>query len=298
MVRTLFGVETTTPPARPGPVDPLAGRDRANDPGTNLTIFKVHFGLLTLKAYTKGEHVLRFEAIVHNTRQLRTGRALDKFAAHRRPTDRHGRAVHHHARLRRHRVPARRHPRPATRNPPRSAPSASAASTLNKPRIRAALAAVTRVGAAPEWIHRRRLRRPGQRARPATATTPPAKPPTICASSAANTSSNKPGKSRRYHVAYPKPPAPSRALLTLRDHVIAPILAGVRSPESAANPTPGHPIDRDYETLRIDMRTLFTRPRHQQHQRHRRIDNNLSIRSPQASSGEATARRLGRTADR
>jgi hypothetical protein len=34
---------------------------------------------LTLKAYTKGEHVLRFEAIVHNTRQLGCGRVLDHF---------------------------------------------------------------------------------------------------------------------------------------------------------------------------------------------------------------------------
>jgi len=36
-------------------------------PSYDLTIFKLHFGKLTLKAYTKGEHVLRFEAIAHNT---------------------------------------------------------------------------------------------------------------------------------------------------------------------------------------------------------------------------------------
>ena len=48
-------------------------------PRWDLTIFKVHFGLLTLKAYSKGEHVLRFEAVVHNTRQLGTGRVLDRF---------------------------------------------------------------------------------------------------------------------------------------------------------------------------------------------------------------------------
>ena len=29
-------------------------------PRWNLTIFKVHFGQLTLKAYTKGERVLRW----------------------------------------------------------------------------------------------------------------------------------------------------------------------------------------------------------------------------------------------
>jgi len=49
-------------------------------PQWNLTIFKVRFGLLTLKAYTKGERVLRFEAIMHNTKQLGCGRTLDRFA--------------------------------------------------------------------------------------------------------------------------------------------------------------------------------------------------------------------------
>lgn len=48
-------------------------------PNYSLTIFKLHFGLLTLKAYTKGEHVLRFEAIVHNTKELGCGRLLDRF---------------------------------------------------------------------------------------------------------------------------------------------------------------------------------------------------------------------------
>lgn len=48
-------------------------------PSYDLTIFKLHFGKLTLKAYTKGEHVLRFEAIAHNTKELRCGRLLDRF---------------------------------------------------------------------------------------------------------------------------------------------------------------------------------------------------------------------------
>ena len=50
-------------------------------PQWNLTIFKIHFGLLTVKAYSKGERVRRFEATVHNTKTLRTGRALAKFGA-------------------------------------------------------------------------------------------------------------------------------------------------------------------------------------------------------------------------
>jgi len=34
---------------------------------------------LTLKAHSKGEHLLRFEAIAHNTRQLACGRVPGKF---------------------------------------------------------------------------------------------------------------------------------------------------------------------------------------------------------------------------
>ena len=45
----------------------------------NLTVFKIHFGGLTFKAYTKGERTLRFEAIVHNARTLKCGRVLEKF---------------------------------------------------------------------------------------------------------------------------------------------------------------------------------------------------------------------------
>lgn len=48
-------------------------------PVYSLTVFKLHFGKLTLKGYTKGERVLRFEAIAHNTKELGCGRVLAKF---------------------------------------------------------------------------------------------------------------------------------------------------------------------------------------------------------------------------
>jgi len=48
-------------------------------PEYNLTIFKLHFGKLTLKLYTKGERVLRSEAIAHNTQALHCGRSLPRF---------------------------------------------------------------------------------------------------------------------------------------------------------------------------------------------------------------------------
>jgi hypothetical protein len=66
----------------------------------------------------------------------------------------------------------------------------------------------------------------------------------------------KPGRSRRYHV----PPQAARtitAMLVLRQQVIAPILAGVRSPRLGRKPAHWTAVDRDYETLRINMHKLF-----------------------------------------
>ena len=48
-------------------------------PAYDLTIFKLHCGKLTLKIYTKGERVLRIEIVVHNTKELRSGRSLERF---------------------------------------------------------------------------------------------------------------------------------------------------------------------------------------------------------------------------
>jgi hypothetical protein len=56
------------------------------------------------------------------------------------------------------------------------------------------------------------------------------------------------------------PPQAARTiagLLALRDQVISPILAGVRSPRLGRKPAHWTTIDRDYETLRIGMQTLF-----------------------------------------
>jgi hypothetical protein len=46
--------------------------------GYNLTVFKVRWGNLTLKIYDKGERVLRVEVVVHNAKELKCGKVLDK----------------------------------------------------------------------------------------------------------------------------------------------------------------------------------------------------------------------------
>jgi hypothetical protein len=48
-------------------------------PTYDLTILRVHCGKLTLKIYTKGERVLRMEAMAHNVKELCCGRSLEKF---------------------------------------------------------------------------------------------------------------------------------------------------------------------------------------------------------------------------
>jgi len=48
-------------------------------PVYTLTVFKVHFGKLTVKLYSKGERVLRIEVITHNARELKCRRSVDAF---------------------------------------------------------------------------------------------------------------------------------------------------------------------------------------------------------------------------
>jgi hypothetical protein len=66
---------------------------------------------------------------------------------------------------------------------------------------------------------------------------------------------DKPGRTRRYHV-LPDAIRAVTALLTLREKVIAPLVAGVRD-DTDHTPSTCTPIDRDYQVLRAGMRTLF-----------------------------------------
>lgn len=64
-IRTLFGKKRPLQRSDGQPNFQVA----VERPTYDLTVFKVHCGLLTLKIYTKGECVLRVEAIVHNVRK-------------------------------------------------------------------------------------------------------------------------------------------------------------------------------------------------------------------------------------
>jgi len=223
-------------------------------PAYDLTIFKVHFGRLTAKAYTKGERVLRFEAIAHNTAELRCGRVLEKFP--QIVTRLAGMAARFCTALDcvdtgfitsdvLDELPA----------PSQLGATRTGGIDLNKPRTRAALSAALALSAAPRGF---------------TVAEFTAKVAAMTGQASYTTRqaaydlrklrgkhlTDKPGRSRRYYI----PPDAARtitALLTLRDQVIAPILAGLHSPRTGRKPKAWTAVDRDYEQLRIGMQTLF-----------------------------------------
>ncbi len=255
MLRTLFGAKRR--PGAGGSAD-LSPRLAAviETPRWDLTLFKVHFGRLTLKGYTKGEHVLRFEAVVHNTKQLGCGRAIERFP--QIVTRLAGMTERFCTTL--DCVTTGYLPDgtlDALPLPSRIGQTRVGGIDLNKPRIRAALAAVLALSAAPDGFtvadHAAKvqqmtgLTQTGYTIRQAAYDLRKLRGKDLVI---------KPGRSRRYQV--PPPAARTIAgLLALRDQVISPILAGVRSPRHGRKPAHWTAIDRDYETLRIGMQTLF-----------------------------------------
>jgi hypothetical protein len=222
-------------------------------PHWNLTIFKIHFGLLTVKAYTKGERVLRFEAIVHNTRTLHTGRTLEKFGAIvarlAGMVDRFTSMLDC--------VDVGFLPDGILDQLPQ--PSQIGAVRVggidtNQPRIRNAMAAVTALAIAPDGFTVADFATQVRVHTGAEYTVRQAAYD-LCKFRGQQLVV-KPGRGHRYLV----PADAARtitALISLRDHVITPVLAGIRKPVGRP-PNNYTRIDRDYDTIRAGVRTLFT----------------------------------------
>jgi hypothetical protein len=251
-LRTLFGLKDR--PHRNRKHGPPAQDIVIEKPQYGLSWFQIRFGRLQLKAYTKGEHVLRFEATVHNTKELRCRRSLENFAqiitllagmADRFATTLDCADIGFLPDGVLDELPL----------PAQTGTGTIAGVDLNKPRIRAALSAALALAPAPGGFtvaeHAAKVRtmagHDGYTTRQAAYDLRKLRGKQLI---------DKPGRTRRYHV----PPDGARtiaALLTLRDHVIAPILAGVRSPRMGRKPKIWTAVDRDYEALRIGMHTLF-----------------------------------------
>ena len=77
-LKTIFGYQRR-PRKRDARGKPPRFEAVVERPVYDLTVFKIHFGKLTAKIYSKGERVLRIEVVAHNTRDLRCRRSIEYF---------------------------------------------------------------------------------------------------------------------------------------------------------------------------------------------------------------------------
>jgi hypothetical protein len=226
-------------------------------PDYDTTIFKVHYGKMTLKIYSKGEHVLRIEVIVHNMKAYRWGRSLPAFpeivGRLKGILERFLDAVGC--------INACFVSDEALENLPQPAhigQTKVGGIDLNKPRMRRVAEAVLALSAAPAGFTASELA--GQ-IHSVTGMLPSEYGARRAAYDIkklrAKGMVRKIGKSRRYE------PVPDglrslTALVVLREKIIRPLLAASSRPEPSGKPAHPTPIDHHYESLRAGMRCLFT----------------------------------------
>jgi hypothetical protein len=77
-IKTILG-DKGRPKYRPRNMKAAEWEVAVERPTYDLTVFKLHCDKLVLKIYSKGERVLRIEAVAHNIRAFNCGRLLDNF---------------------------------------------------------------------------------------------------------------------------------------------------------------------------------------------------------------------------
>jgi hypothetical protein len=246
---TLFGAKRrpykhkTTPGAAPRLQRTL------ERPTHDLTVFKLHFGKLTLKLYDKGERVLRVEAIAHNVKALKHGSVLAKFPA--LVADLQGMAIRFLD------VLQAAHPATLDRDsindlarPSQVGTARLAGLDLRRPRMQAVVRALLALGAAPHGFGIQELAQTVQ-------TQTGWSPETYTLRHAAYDLKKlrgkevvtRVGRSRRYQPYLPKYSTVCAALL-LHEQVFTPVLSSLSHPTAPACPCTKHPIDQQYAALR------------------------------------------------
>ena len=254
-VKTIFG-DKKRPHRETRRKNPTRWGVVVEKPDYDTTIFKVHYGKMTLKIYSKGEHVLRIEAILHNAKAYRWGHSLPRFpeivvrlkAILERFLDALGCINACFV---------------SDETLENLAQSAKIGQTkvggidLNKPRMRLAAQAVLALSASPQGFTSSHLAH--------HANSSVGKPESEYGARRAAYDIKKLrakgmvrriGKSRRYEV-IPEGLRSLTALLVLREKIIRPLLAASRQPELQTRPANPLPADHHYENLRVGMRDLF-----------------------------------------
>ena len=225
-------------------------------PAYDLIIFKVHYGKMTLKIYTKGERVLRIEVIVHNTKEYRWGRSLPCFPEIMLAfgTFWNDSSMRWVAWMRASSADETLEQLP---QPAEVGRTKVGGIDLNQTRMRHVAEAVLALSTSPAGFTASELAREGP--------CPEWRPESEYGARRAaydikklrgKGMMQKIGKSRRYEP-LPARSAALTALLVLREKVIRPLLAATKRPEPQSklmNPTT---IDHYYEALRTDMQNLF-----------------------------------------
>ena len=225
-------------------------------PAYDLTIFKLHFGKLTLKVYTKGERVLRFEAIVHNTKELRCGRLLERFPQIiARLQQILEQFLNNLYCMDASFISGETLDQLAT--PSQVGKTRIGGMDVNKPRTRAVLSAVLALACSPDGFTTGQLANTVRSMLPATDSSyDPRRAAYDLRKLRGKELVSKVPDSRRYFI----PQQAVRtiaALVILREKILRPILAGVGKPKMGRKPKNWSSIDEHYEAVRQDMFTLM-----------------------------------------
>ena len=225
-------------------------------PAYDLTIFKLHFGKLTLKVYTKGERVLRFEAIVHNTKELRCGRLLERFPQIiARLQQILEQFLNNLYCMDASFISGQTLDQLAT--PSQLGKTRVSGMDVNKPRTRAVLSAVLALACAPAGFTTGQLANTVRSMLPPTDSSyDPRRAAYDLRKLRGKELLRKVPDSRRYFI----PQQAVRtiaALVILREKILRPILAGVGKPKMGRKPKNWSSIDEHYEAIRQDMFTLM-----------------------------------------
>jgi hypothetical protein len=227
--------------------------ERVIDESTyDLTVFKVHFGHITLKVYDKGERVLRVEALVHNVTDLRCGKVLGKLSMMLEKLQRmtidflNTLQAAHGSFLDEQMLDAL--PAPTQRGNRRLA-----GVDLQKPRLRRVTEAVIALAPQPGGFSVRDLAGKVNeiQAHGASAYTPRQAAYDL-SKMRAKQLVERVAKTRKYRI-HPTGIRTLAGLFILREKVIRPVLAGLARPSPGRPPKNIHPLDVHYATLQREM---------------------------------------------
>ena len=225
-------------------------------PAYDLTIFKLHFGKLTLKVYTKGERVLRFEAIVHNTKELRCGRLLERFPQIiARLQQILEQFLNNLYCMDASFISGETLDQLAT--PSQVGKTRIGGMDVNKPRTRAVLSAVLALACSPDGFTSGQLANTVRSMLPATDSSyDPRRAAYDLRKLRGKELVSKVPDSRRYFIPL-QAVRTIAALVILREKILRPILAGLGKPKMGRKPKNWSSIDEHYEAVRQDMFTLM-----------------------------------------